>query len=170
MIFVILLLIISFGMLLYILLDRKIKAIKNLKDNLDNALDERFKIYEGLIEQVSNHVDYEQTILMDIVQFRVQAQGAKMKSNEKIQFINENRISKLSNKINLFFDEYPILEKMDNINELKEKIVLSEKNLNISKKEYNEAVINYESLSNKFPFNVILMIVSKLDNKLEVWK
>ena len=54
-----------------------IKQVENAKSQIDVQLDKRFKVFEGLINTVRKVMEYEKTVLSDVVALRNQAQQAK---------------------------------------------------------------------------------------------
>ena len=80
------------------------EAARNDYRQIDIQLDRRFKVFEQLIGAVNKYLDYEKTVLKDVVALRSQAQTAKSSGDEKNRIQAENAISKIAGGINVAFE------------------------------------------------------------------
>lgn len=160
-----------FIVLTYNSLIAKTEAVENAKRQIDVQLDSRFKIFQGLINTVKKVMDYEQTVLKNVVELRSQAQGAKNKKDEKGQFAAEEKISSIASNINVVFEQYPQLGALDNAKHLQEEIVSTERKLSFAKQAYNDAVEDYNvSKKSFFSSMVVSMFASKLNFNHAYWE
>ena len=106
-----------------------IKQVENAKSQIDVQLDKRFKVFEGLINTVRKVMEYEKTVLSDVVALRNQAQQAKKSGSEKDRVQAEEQISQIASQINVVFEQYPQLKAMNNAQQLQEEIVSVENQL-----------------------------------------
>lgn len=160
-----------FVVLTYNSLIAKSEAVENSKKQIDVQLDRRFKVFEGLISTVRKVMDYEQTVLKDIVQLRSQAQGARKRGDEKAQFAAEEKITQIANQIGVVFEQYPQLGALDNAKQLQEEIVTTESRLSFAKQSYNDSIEDYNVAKKSFFSSIVVsMFASKLDHKFEYWQ
>ena len=106
-----------------------IKQVENAKSQIDVQLDKRFKVFEGLINTVRKVMEYEKTVLSDVVALRNQARQAKKSGSEKDRVQAEEQISQIASQINVVFEQYPQLKAMNNAQQLQEEIVSVENQL-----------------------------------------
>ncbi len=163
-------LVLAFVVMTYNKLISKIEIVNNSKKQIDVQLDRRFKVFEGLINVVRKVMDYEQTVLKDVVELRSRATTARKSGNEKEQMNAENEISKIASQINLVFEQYPQLSALENAKQLQEEIVSTENKLSFAKQSYNDSLESYNASKKSFFTSIIVsMFKSQLDKKHEYW-
>lgn len=118
---------------IYNKLIRLIEVINNNKKQIDVQLDRRYKVYESLIEVVKKYMDYEQTVLKDVVALRNKAQAAAGSGDEKARIVAEDAISQIGAGLNVVFERYPDLKADKNALQLQEEIVSTENKLAFAK-------------------------------------
>lgn len=133
------------GLLTYNGLIQLIESTNNNKKQIDIQLDRRYKVYESLIEVVKKYMDYEKTVLKDVVTLRSKAQQAAAAGDEKGRMTAEDAISKIGTNIGLTFEQYPNLKADQNALQLQEEIVSTENKLAFAKQAYNDGVEKYEA-------------------------
>jgi LemA protein len=150
-------LIILLGITIYIYnkLVSKAEAVDNSKMQIDIQLDRRFKVFENLIAIVQKSMDYEQTVLKEIVQLRSHAQSSKAKGDMKSQFEAEEKISKIANVV---FESYPELKVLSNMAELQEEVSSTENKLAFAKQAYNNAIESYNITKRSFFGSIVASI------------
>lgn len=149
---------------------RFIEAVKNNKKQIDIQLDRRFKVFESLINVVKKYMDYEQTVLKDVVTLRSKATQAQAKGDEQARIDAENQISKIASNINLLFEAYPDLKANQNALQLQEEIVNTENKLAYSKQAYNDSIERYNATKKSFFESVIVSFFRKaLDFDFAYW-
>jgi LemA protein len=147
------------------------EEVETTKRQIDIQLDRRFKVFEGLINTVRKVMDYEQTVLKDIVQMRSDAQSARAKGDTVAQFDAEEKISQIASQINVVFEQYPQLQAMHNAEQLQEEIVSTENKLSYAKQAYNDAINNYNVSKKSFFGSIIVsMFAKRLDHDYERWQ
>lgn len=163
-------LVLAFVVMTYNKLISKIEWVNNSKKQIDVQLDRRFKVFESLINVVRKVMDYEQTVLKDVVELRSQATSARKSGDEKEQIKAENEISKIASQINLVFEQYPQLSALENAKQLQEEIISTENKLSFAKQAYNDALESYNASKKSFFTSMIVsMFKSKLDKNHEYW-
>lgn len=163
--------VIGFIVLTYNNIIAKAENVENSKKQIDVQLDRRFKVFEGLINTVRKVMDYEKTVLSDVVRLRSQAQTARAAGDDKAQFEAEDKISKIASQINMVFEQYPQLRAMDNAKQLQEEIVSTENKLSFAKQSYNDSVESYNAKKKSFFSSMIVsLFASKLDHDFKYWQ
>ena len=168
--FIVSALIVLSGIIIYIYnkLISNAKAVKNSKMQIDIQLDRRFKIFEDLISIVNNSMNYEQTVLKEIVQLRTYAQSSKFNGDIKYQFEAEEKISRIANVV---FESYPDLKELNNISELQREITSTENDLKFAKQEYNSSIDSYNITKSSFVGSIVVsMFKSKLYFIYDYWQ
>lgn len=149
----------------------KADVVANSKKQIDLQLDRRFKVFEGLISTVRKVMDYEQTVLKEIVQLRSQAQGSRKRGDDRAQFEAEEKITKIASQISVVFEQYPQLGALDNAKKLQDEIISTESKLALSKQAYNDSLDDYNLTKKSFFSSLIVsMFSSKLEQNHEYWQ
>lgn len=146
----------------------KINEIKIYKEEINEQFDIRFKLFEQLINSIRKTMDYEQTLLTDVVLFRSQAQSAKLKNDDALQFHLENKIGKIASKLDIVLKEYEI-DNFESIN-VKEEIKKQEEIIQSHRQNYNELVRELGKIKNNPISNLILMIISNINVSYPLWE
>lgn len=146
----------------------KTNEIKSYKEEINEQFDIRFKLFEQLINSIRKTMDYEQTLLTDIVLFRSQAQSAKLKNDDALRFHLENKIGKIANKLELVLKEYEI-DNSESLN-LKEEIKKQEDIIQNHRQNYNNLVRELGKIKNNPVSNIILMIIKDLNSSYPLWE
>jgi LemA protein len=155
---------------IYNKLIRMIEAVNNNHKQIDIQLDRRFKIFESLINTVKQYMDYEKTVLKDVVSLRAQAQGAQSTGNEQARIDAENQISKIASGINIAFEAYPDLKANQNVMQLQEEIVNTENKLAYAKQAFNDSIEQYNATKKSFFESMIVsFFASALDKNFVYW-
>ena len=148
-----------------------IKQVENAKNQIDVQLDKRFKVFEGLINTVRKVMEYEKTVLSDVVALRNQAQQAKKSGSEKDRVQAEEQISQIASQINVVFEQYPQLKAMNNAQQLQEEIVSVENQLSFAKQSYNDSLMFFETARDSFFSSIVVgMFSDKLKRTFTPWK
>src|SRR3984893_19301060 len=100
-IILILVAIIGFVILTYNRLIAQIETVRNNQKQIDIQLDRRFKVFESLINVVKKYMDYESTVLKDVVALRSKAVDAQAKGDVQGKIDAENQISRIASNINV---------------------------------------------------------------------
>jgi LemA protein len=167
---IIILALIVWIIMIYNNLIRMIEAANNNKKQIDVQLDRRYKVYESLIEVVNKYMNYEQTVLKDVVALRSRAQKAAEVGNEKERMQAEDAISKIGANISVVFEQYPDLKANQNAMQLQEEIVSTENKLAFAKQAYNDSIEKYEAKRKSFIESLVVKLFSaKLLKEFIYW-
>ncbi|EKE01228.1 MAG: hypothetical protein ACD_21C00189G0010 [uncultured bacterium] len=163
-------LILSWGIIIYNKLIHMIEVVNNNKNQIDVQLDRRYKVYESLIEVVKKYMDYEKTTLKEVVALRSQAQKSLASGDEGGRMNAEEAISKIGANLNLVFEQYPDLKADKNALQLQEEIVNTENKLTFAKQSYNDSVEQYKATSKSlFESFVVSALPEKLLKEFAYW-
>lgn len=147
-----------------------IEAVNNNEKQIDIQLDRRYKVFESLINVVRKYMDYEKTVLKDVVKLRSQAKDAEAKGDKESKIAAENAISKIASGINLVFENYPDLKANQNALQLQEEIVNTENKLAYAKQAYNDSIERYNATKKSFFESMVVSLFhSKLDKEFIYW-
>jgi LemA protein len=155
---------------IYNKLIRMIEAVNNNEKQIDIQLDRRFKIFESLINTVKKYMDYEQTVLKDVVALRSQSVSAQQSGDVQSRIEAENKISKISSGINVLVEAYPDLKANQNVLQLQEEIVNTENKLAFAKQALNDSIeAYYASKKSFFEAFVVSFFSASLDKVFTYW-
>lgn len=154
----------------YFLLLQMEKQIIDTQRILFQYSDNRFGMFESLLNKSLNFLAYEQTFLKEIVQLRSQAKKFKQDGNLASSFLCEEKISQLAVKINLLFSEFPILNRIDDSTKIQEEIIAMEKSMLEIKHKYNDLVNNYNKMKRLTVLSPIMIVTERFNEKIEIWK
>lgn len=155
---------------IYNKLIRMIEATHNNEKQIDIQLDRRFKVFESLINTVKKYMDYEQTVLKDVVSLRSKAVTAQNAGDTQARIDAENEISKISSGIQIMFEAYPDLKANQNVLQLQEEIVNTENKLAYAKQAFNDSIENYYATKKSFFESLVVSIFKNaLDKEFVYW-
>ena len=155
-ILIVLVLVLGYIIFLYNSLVSARESVRNDLKQIDIQLDRRYKVFESLISSVSKYMDYEKTLLHDVVVLRSQAQSAKTSGDVKNRVAAENQISKIAAGLNVMVEAYPDLKANQQVGQLMEEIVSTENKLSFAKQAYNDGSERFNAMILRFPANIIV--------------
>jgi|AntRauTorckE5430_2_1112549.scaffolds.fasta_scaffold00008_71 LemA protein len=136
------------------------ESIRNDLKQIDIQLDRRYKVFESLISAVAKYLNYEETVLKDVVALRSQAKNAKDSGDESNWFASEGAISKIAENlpksVNIMMEAYPDLKGSETVMKLMEEIVSTENKLSYAKQSYNDGSERFNAMMQKFPINLFV--------------
>lgn len=160
----------SYFIFSYLFLLQMEKRVHKLQLKLFESSDNRFRMFENLLNKSLIYLDYEQTFLNEIVRLRSQATKFKQEDDLRAAFFYEEKISHLAEKINIFFSEFPILNKIEDADKIQKEILEMEQNLLNIKNKYNSMVINYNKIRSLPIFTPIINLFYRFERQVEPWK
>jgi LemA protein len=138
----------------------KYEKIILIREAVNIKLDSRFKIFEDLINNVRQIMDYEETILKEIVQLRLEAQAEKSKNNYNLQLSIEDKITLLSIKLKDILEQYPLLKDFKDNSKINNEFLYKQKELKELNVQYELAIKDY-LMSRKKMTGIILSLIIK---------
>lgn len=126
---------------------------KNAFANIDVMLKKRFDLIPQLIETVRGYMQHEKAVFEEITQLRNQLTQSDLTEEDKVQL--NNGISMGIGKVFIAVEAYPDLKASTNFLHLQKAIAEIEEQLSASRRSFNMAVTQYNTLLEKFPSNVV---------------
>ena len=147
------------------------ESARNDFRQIDIQLDRRYKVFEQLISAVNKYMNYEQTVLKDVVALRSQAEVAKQSGNDGDRMVAENAISKIvSSGFKVAFEAYPDLKANQNVLQFQEEIVHTENKLSFAKQAYNDRCEAFNAYVISFPTNLVVKLFGSDFAALLYWQ
>jgi LemA protein len=131
------------------------QTVKRASSNIDSDLQRRYDLIPNLVETVKGYAKQEKEIFTDIANARAKLGGAQTmqdKANANTEL--DNTLSRLL----VVVENYPELKSNENFKALMIQLEGTENRINVSRKDYNNAVDAYNSTIRKFPNSIIASI------------
>ncbi len=128
---------------------------------VQNAYQRRLDLIPNLINVVKGATGFEQNILTEITAARSKAQAVNVDSANvdaaKFQQQNaaQNGLANVSNKIIITIEKYPELKGTESFLALQTDLLGTERRIKVARKDFNEAVRDYNSSVRSFPTNLV---------------
>ncbi|MEO5570352.1 MAG: LemA family protein [Bacteroidia bacterium] len=139
--------------------------------NVEAAYQRRLDLIPNLVNTVKGAADFEKSTLTAVIEARagaaqvakqihdeVDKDGAKGLSSENIQKFQESQnqlASSVSRMINIVVEQYPQLRATENFKELQSSLEGTENRINISRRDFNDKVITFNTYIKRFPQNLL---------------
>lgn len=120
--------------------------------NIDVQLTRRADLIPNLVNSVKGYMKHESDIIEKVTTARENMVGAK-NTEDKLKANDE--LSSALNALFVIVENYPELKSNENFIQLQDELAGTENRIANSRKEYNEAVTNYNKTIKKFPKNII---------------
>lgn len=131
------------------------QTVKRASSNIDSDLQRRYDLIPNLVETVKGYAKQEKQIFTDIANARAKLGGAQtMKDKANANTELDNTLSRLL----VVVENYPELKSNENFKALMIQLEGTENRINVSRKDYNNAVDTYNSTIRKFPNSIIASI------------
>lgn len=176
MMFVYIVLFLLILMLIYIIIVRNKLIIEKNKvkeswAQVDVDLKKRADLIPNLVDTVKEYTKHEKSTLEEVIEIRNRFNATKT-INEKITANDE--ITTALNKLFALGENYPDLKASDNFLSLQSDLKSIEDDISLSRKNYNDAVLNYNNKVSFFPSNIVASLLGynkedyyELNNELE---
>lgn len=126
--------------------------IKNAWAQIDVQLKRRYDLIPNLVETVKGYAKHEREVLENVTKARNIAVSA---ANVKDQGLAENQLSGALKSLFAVVENYPDLKANQNFLMLQEELAGTEGKIAYARQFYNDNVMQYNILREKFPTNVI---------------
>lgn len=129
-----------------------VRALKTL----DQVLKKRLELIPNLQEIVKNYSNEEKTTLSDIDDIR-DALCKKMTVNDRQKL--EDKFSAIFKNIFDSMEKYPDLKESNNFVSLKNELTTIEKDIEVTRRAYNDTTRSYNALIKKSPYKMLAAIL-----------
>ncbi|MCX8178601.1 MAG: LemA family protein [Candidatus Aenigmarchaeota archaeon] len=126
--------------------------VENRWADLQAQYQRRIDLIPNLVESVKGYAQFEQSTLTKITQLRTQWMTASS-ADEKIS-VGTQLDSEFS-RLLLVFENYPELKTVETVNNLMVQLEGTENRIAVARRDYNDAVRDYNLMLRKFPSNII---------------
>ncbi|WP_125153414.1 LemA family protein [Clostridium rectalis] len=130
--------------------------VKKAESNIDTNLQRRSDLIPNVVETVKGYAKQEKDIFTDIADARSKLGGQNMNIKDKA-----NADSELSNALSrllVVVERYPDLKSNENFRALMVELEGTENRIAVARKNYNDAVDQYNTKTKKFPGSIIASI------------
>ncbi|MEM5799234.1 MAG: LemA family protein [Candidatus Aenigmatarchaeota archaeon] len=134
-----------------IIVTREIEVEKKWAD-LQAQYQRRIDLIPNLVETTKGYAQFEQSTLIRITQLRTQWMSATS-VDEKIS--TGTQLDSEISKLLLVFENYPELKSIETVNNLMIQLEGTENRIAVARRDYNDAVRDYNLMLRKFPSNII---------------
>lgn len=131
---------------------------------VQNAYQRRLDLIPNLINVVKGAAGFEQNVLTEIAAARSKAQAVNINSANveaskfEEQNAAQNGLANVSNKIILTIERYPELKGTESFLALQTDLLGTERRIKVARKDFNEAVRDYNSSVRSLPTNLVASI------------
>jgi len=126
--------------------------IKNAWAQIDVQLKRRYDLIPNLVETVKGYAKHEREVFEKVTEARTRAIGA---ANVKEQGQAENQLTGVLKTLFAVAENYPELKANQNFLMLQEELAGTEGKIAYARQFYNDNVMQYNILREKFPTNIV---------------
>lgn len=126
--------------------------VMRLSSNIDSDLKRRSDLIPNLVETTKGYATHEKEVFTDIANARAKLGGANTIQDKANA---DSELSSALSRLLVMVERYPELKSNQNFNNLMIQLEGTENRINVSRKDYNEAVTKYNSTIKRFPASII---------------
>lgn len=134
------------------------EKIESEYSNINIQLERRADLIPNLVKVVKGYTNQEEKIIKEITDARKEISNAS--NIKELSEANNNLESALSS-LNLIVENYPDLKSSENFINLQDELAGTENRISVARRDYNQAVKEYNTLIKKIPTNIIASIAGK---------
>ncbi len=148
----------------YNFLVKKEELVKLQWSEVQNAYQRRLDIVPNLVSIVQGGAEYEKSVLQKVTEARAKAASlyiGKDLSADKFneQTVLQNELAGAANNLMITIENYPILRGTKAFVGLQAQLEGTERRIKVARKDFNEAIANYNSLVRGFPTKIVAGIL-----------
>src|SRR6185369_9635412 len=129
-------------------LTTKQQVVKNQLSNIDVQLQRRADLIPNLVNTVKGYTKHEEGVFSEIAQARSRLLNAKS-VDEKAEANNE--VSATLGRLLMLTENYPNLKADQQFIRLQDELAGTENRIGVARRDYNQAVLDYNTTRAKFP-------------------
>src|SRR5690606_10585494 len=145
-----------FVMLSYNGLVKKEEQVKLQWAEVQNAYQRRMDLIPNLVNVVKGGAEYEKTTLQKITEARASIGGATVSvAGVEAQLNAQNELAGSVNRLLLSVENYPTLKGTIAFRDLQTQLEGTERRIKVARKDFNEAIQEYNSSVRSFPSSLV---------------
>ncbi len=139
---------------------KKQEKVKLQWNEVQNTYQRRLDLVPNLVNVVKGGAEYEQTVLQKIVEARSKAASLNVAGDVSADKYNQqtaaqNELAGEANKLIIAVEKYPELKGTRAFTGLQAQLIGTERRIKIARKDFNEAIADYNSSVKGFPAKLI---------------
>ncbi|MCG4572417.1 LemA family protein [Clostridium cochlearium] len=126
--------------------------VMRLSSNIDSDLKRRSDLIPNLVETTKGYAAHEKEVFTDIANARAKLGGANTIQDKANA---DSELSSALSRLLVVVERYPELKSNENFRALMVQLEGTENRINVSRKDYNDAVTVYNATIKRFPASII---------------
>jgi LemA protein len=148
-----------FIMLTYNSLVKKEEKVKLQWNEVQSAYQRRVDFIPNVVNVVKGQADFEQTTLIKVTEARAKATSVTLTDLSAEKFSEQNKVQDelagATNKLIIAIEKYPALQGAKAFEGLQTQLEGTERRIKFARKDFNEAIQNYNSAVKSFPTSLV---------------